>query len=439
MKQISRIMVKIFFLVFMLISYSTVIFSQGDINLITTKSNINQAVQALIDSKGINFAKYDGSYGLSQYNINISSVSLNLIGNSSTNVELSVGLTGRATFNLVVFTFSVNINSTFKVYGNVVLSPQGQGYKLVLNPQGISNFTLTNTFLDDVVQDLANGFIKQLPEISLASYSSMLPGIAAQYFTSGTPTLTVTNDAAILSLTLTAGPRYITAYNEVNQQTNIGFVQDEEGTNNFVTYSSPKRFAWNTGTIQKLQTPEALLSDVSNVKYKYRNWSRVKDNVIQTEIAPRRIQLSIGTIDETYKAKFDQAQHVQLSNVLEGSLSGGTVTYESTTGATFNDYDFSYSINPVQHPINTSVPNGTLGRNWVFQNWSDGNTIAQRTIVLNADKNLIANYKGQGLSNQQNAYTSNSQRKSVKAQNGNLLSIYESMGKVWLERSTNNG
>jgi hypothetical protein len=85
--------------------------------------------------------------------------------------------------------------------------------------------------------------------------------------------------------------------------------------------------------------------------------------------------------------------------------------------------------------------NGWSGANYQMQQvGSNPQGFDQKAVVFTNDNALVnANYKGVGLSNQQDAFTSNSQRKGVKAQNGNLLSIYESMGKVWLERSTNNG
>ncbi len=194
---------KIGFIIFAsMFVFTSYCFPQGDINLTLNETSINQAVQALVDSKAVNFAKYDGSYGVSQYNINISSASVNLIGNSSNNIELNLNLTGRATFNCILFSFSVNINSSLTVYGKASLASEGQGYKIVLDPQGIKNYTLTNTFLDALIQDYLNGFIRQLPEISFGTFTTLLPNVVSQYYQSITPTLTITDNAAILSLSL---------------------------------------------------------------------------------------------------------------------------------------------------------------------------------------------------------------------------------------------
>jgi hypothetical protein len=145
----------------------------------------------------------------------------------------------------------------------------------------------------------------------------------------------------------------------------------------------------------------------------------------------------VGTIDASYRAEFDQAQHVQLSNSLEGSLMGGTVTYDGTTVPSFNDYD--YYSNSVHHSVNTSVANGILGYNWNFLNWSDGVTTQSRSVVVSSDINLTASYKGIHVSNDASACSDNSQRKFIRTPNGITHCVYSSMGHVWYEFSTDNG
>ncbi len=91
---------------------------------------------------------------------------------------------------------------------------------------------------------------------------------------------------------------------------------------------------------------------------------------------------------------------------------------------------------------------GLIGtKNFYFQNWSAtganlqpfGSGNQSRVIFTSSNAVVQANLKGQGLSNNQNAYTNNSQRKFVKTDDGFLHSVYESMGKVWYEYSSNNG
>ncbi len=73
--------------------------------------------------------------------------------------------------------------------------------------------------------------------------------------------------------------------------------------------------------------------------------------------------------------------------------------------------------------------------------WQDGdfNPNTQTDLILTGPLTRTANYKGTQLSNNINAYKNNSQRKIVRIANGDLYMVYESLGKVWLEKSTDNG
>ncbi|MGD8777562.1 MAG: T9SS type A sorting domain-containing protein [Ignavibacteria bacterium] len=81
-----------------------------------------------------------------------------------------------------------------------------------------------------------------------------------------------------------------------------------------------------------------------------------------------------------------------------------------------------------------------------FLNWSsngadfqNANVVETPVVFTASDAVVSANYKGTGLSNNNNAFGNTSQRKFVRTDNGDLHIVYESMGKVWYERSTDNG
>jgi len=58
-------------------------------------------------------------------------------------------------------------------------------------------------------------------------------------------------------------------------------------------------------------------------------------------------------------------------------------------------------------------------------------------VVFTADNaNVTANLKASQLSNNPNAYANNSQRKFVRTPDGTMHEVYESLGKVWYETST---
>jgi hypothetical protein len=179
--------------------FSSVGFPQGDINVVISNASVNQAVQALLDTHAYNFARWDGSYGVGDYHVGINTASVNLIGNGTNYVELSVNLIGMANFNIVLANWDQSVYASGIVYGNISLSSQENGYKIIFNPQGVKNFNVTSTFLDDIIQ---NALLSQLPEMQLGSYTSLFPGVLAQYVKSTIPAITINNNNIVLSLSM---------------------------------------------------------------------------------------------------------------------------------------------------------------------------------------------------------------------------------------------
>jgi hypothetical protein len=75
--------------------------------------------------------------------------------------------------------------------------------------------------------------------------------------------------------------------------------------------------------------------------------------------------------------------------------------------------------------------------NYKFMCWSDGLREATRTLTSNA--NLVAYYKAVNKSSCQTAFSNNSQKKLVHIYGGCSEKVYESMNKIWMESSTDNG
>ncbi|MBI9072924.1 MAG: trypsin-like peptidase domain-containing protein [Melioribacteraceae bacterium] len=81
-----------------------------------------------------------------------------------------------------------------------------------------------------------------------------------------------------------------------------------------------------------------------------------------------------------------------------------------------------------------------------FQNWSGSGVLItdpgniESSIAFNSSSAQVsALLKGTQLTNSSGAYSNNNQRKIVRTLNSHLHQVYESMGKVWYERSTDNG
>jgi hypothetical protein len=87
--------------------------------------------------------------------------------------------------------------------------------------------------------------------------------------------------------------------------------------------------------------------------------------------------------------------------------------------------------------------------NFYFQGWSaspqgsaefqNANALETPLVFKQDNATVQANYKGTQLSNNSLAYSKASQRKFIKTPDGVLHSVYESLNKVWYERSTDNG
>ncbi|MCZ7609428.1 MAG: T9SS type A sorting domain-containing protein [Ignavibacterium sp.] len=84
-------------------------------------------------------------------------------------------------------------------------------------------------------------------------------------------------------------------------------------------------------------------------------------------------------------------------------------------------------------PVTTPATIGT----YTFMGWSDG--VSSMNRVFTQAANVKAIYKNAGKSNYSLTLYNNSQRKIVRTTDGQLHRVYESMGKVWYERSTDNG
>ena len=75
-----------------------------------------------------------------------------------------------------------------------------------------------------------------------------------------------------------------------------------------------------------------------------------------------------------------------------------------------------------------------------FEGWTDDLTEPiNRTIYPNDNKTYTALYKNANYSNNTNSFFKNGRKQFLRTPDGKLHKVYESMGRVWYERSTNNG
>ena len=102
----------------------------------------------------------------------------------------------------------------------------------------------------------------------------------------------------------------------------------------------------------------------------------------------------------------------------------------------------NYSIkipSSINLPQNGGIHSISL-QNWIISGASleDFNSLETGVVFTNPNgATITANLKGQGLSKDQDAYSSSSERKLVQSFSGSLLSVYKSMDKIWLEVKEN--
>ena len=118
-------------------------------------------------------------------------------------------------------------------------------------------------------------------------------------------------------------------------------------------------------------------------------------------------------IDQTHKTEFD-----------------GDQTQQNT----------SWIVEQNSSNISTQSTRTINGKNYNFAGWLDNLSLSTtRSISPQDNQNYNVLYKYPNHANTTLAYSSNSQKKVVRTTDGKLHKVYESMGKVWYEWSTNNG
>ncbi|MFH1194553.1 MAG: T9SS type A sorting domain-containing protein [bacterium] len=152
------------------------------------------------------------------------------------------------------------------------------------------------------------------------------------------------------------------------------------------------------------------------------------------------------------KVYFKPVVQLTVTNNLEGA-SGGNYKLKWITGGQVNpvvrssgetDYVFKHdSLNNNPNVYEIEIPETIDDFNdsdWGFVNWDNGTFNTKRILrLVQNQNNFTANYKASLRTDAFGSFATGSQRKIVRTDNGYLHLVYESMGKVWYEMSTNNG
>jgi hypothetical protein len=174
---------------------------------------------------------------------------------------------------------------------------------------------------------------------------------------------------------------------------------------------------------------------VGTENYKFRTWNTAIDRYVNPKYM--RVENNNDIIASLYPT-----HPLTVTNNLEGG-NGGTykVTWDkkSNETQTINSgqsyYAFDGSIITDNYTLNVQ-DFSALNTNWDFLNWSDGLQSNTRIEAITANnKNFTAIYKGHFRSDNSSAYTSNSQQKTIRDNNGYYHTVYSSMSNVWYTHS----
>jgi hypothetical protein len=315
-----------------------------------------------------------------------------------------------------------------------------------------------------------------------------LPDIPQNYFTSNYPDITIANDNIYLSLTTPTNYLLVDQKDENGNriaESQIGYWDDLE----FLDYTVPAIFNLPINTYQTFRGYQSLLLNPSQ---KFYNWGLQSDIINHNSFF---LDGRITKINSNFKKTYSL---ISIKNTTDGNITiGGNVQFKDPWYIDYADPDFgnnyrncgndaiyrtrtspfnpnfttTYENNQTyggvflgQNPqFQTGVPgysvkatspqtisiNGT-DRTFYFQNWEASNNGADATfqnanaletpvVFNNEGAEVKAIMKGSQLSNDLSGYSKNNQKKTVRTDDGILHMVYESMGKVWYEYSSNSG
>ena len=162
-----------------------------------------------------------------------------------------------------------------------------------------------------------------------------------------------------------------------------------------------------------------------------------------------------GNLIEPYNSKFDSyvvqttpLEHHELSQVTRNRITDWlnlifniSLNYSLLEGGSANPDNHQVQI---LHGLPITVPSKNVTVNgkqvtYNFLEWSDGDKSNPRTFFTSHDVSKTAIMKGSLVSNNASGFSSNSQRKIVRTDDGKMHMVYESLGSVWYTISTDGG
>ncbi|MBP9582733.1 MAG: hypothetical protein IT276_15140 [Ignavibacteriaceae bacterium] len=248
----------------------------------------------------------------------------------------------------------------------------------------------------------------------------------------------------------------ITLFNKI-ENTEISFGYLKANTKDIL---SGEKDYFKYGTTQSVEhgTLEKY-TNVRNYSFKWSNSNRITPETNQNMFTGTfNFSTVIDVADKSITRNFRTVYPLTIkNNIIESNLSsvGDILFKDPTTDNQFHSYsaagngfvkneafyDLDLGVNGQLHQkysIKAISPFIYNGRTYYWYS-GDYNPTTQTDLLITGATTKTANYKGTQLTNQTNAITGNGQKKIVRTSDGHLHQVYESLNKVWYEKSTDNG
>jgi len=248
----------------------------------------------------------------------------------------------------------------------------------------------------------------------------------------------------------------VTLFNKIegNANTSFGYLNSNGHT---VTSSDYDLFFYN---INQSVSEGTLDTIYNNQRYYSFNWSpnqnvnagggSIYSSSFNFSVSREKLTKSItryfrAVYPLTIKNNLGEAGGISLDNIyFKDPITDNTYhTYPASGSGYVKDNAFNdlhIDLTPLTEQKYGAKAVSTISYNGNTYQYSGGDFSTTGTdFIITAPATKVANYKGVRLSSDTSALASNGQRKLIKTPNGYLHQVYASLGKVWYERSTDNG
>lgn len=262
---------------------------QYDLTVKLNETEINKLFSALVYARGINFGDYYGTYGLSNWFVNVDNASIDILPNQQAKINMSISCAAR--LNLLLISPVVVTHASGAIWGSFVLQGNQQtGFKFIFQPTH-TNLTSWGDLpdpADDIINILINN-IDVYPDIELNLGTEILPQ-SNGLFTEDLPVFSTNDTEAVLGFYFT-GPRMVTLQNDFDGDKTIGTIDvfnEEIGNGVWQSYDSPARFYWARNSSHLIRAMDHLVP-FNSINWKFYNWDGGGEPVpIQKEILVSR-------------------------------------------------------------------------------------------------------------------------------------------------------